>query len=482
MQQATFLIFYRIKCRFMENNKAYLKKLPQVFLVILLVCCIREFVFHYHSLVRMDQPSSTGFMVNEILLGATFFLGLGYLLNKWKLALITFAVLIIILALDSLFLAGDQLGLYPKPMRITLFIGISILYYFPYFLFFLLQKASAKKMLVIAGVLLLTRGFVPFYSFSAVYETVDKMFGKNVMSHDFLNMLFYAALGTVRLILYCELQNYINEKASVNNMLLLNPGNDYSKASGTIVFWSIKTFILVICTGLGYYIYSMRYYAGLNLTGAVLIFYSQYIIQMFFTLFVMMFFTWYLRKFLLEYCITYNITSRFFYWLLLLPFIGFFVWLFLLPIKKTWKQEQKAASIEQWSTAGSSSVTMAYLVMLLVQLVFFFTNTEQQYGLFYTLCTLSLFTWMIFSRTGYKVNLWLRMAAYSSVLLWFFFKVEKHEAFTISFVYPVLLYGIIQLMLLYPVYHFDSFVYLSKTENENDGTTTNDLLSEFDPG
>lgn len=179
---------------------------------------------------------------------------------------------------------------------------------------------------------------------------------------------------------------------------------------------------------------------------------------------IVLFAAWYLRKLILEYFISYNITSKFTYWLMLLPGIGFIVWLFCLQDERNKSFSEKVDTINGFASSPSQAVTIIIVILMCLRLVFGLTGAAAGITIFSGMLSLALFAWLASQRSGYYFNLYLSLGLLLVVLVAMLGWGERKYLILFYVAFSLLLYNAAQLIMIYPIYHFEDFSYLDDGE------------------
>ncbi len=444
----------------MENNKAYLKKIHWVFLIGFVSVLLEIFLKKWFESVSSGR---TAYIILYSISFSCLYASLGIATSKWKETAIAWGIEVLIYYAFQLFLFDEE-SLYNVYIRFVYF----ILYSFPIVVFFALQYGWTKKLISIyfACIALSCVSSLSFYAHEAIKTAV-----RSFRDYPDAGMNFFIGLsktaGTVfTIICLCELNNFMLGKKDTWKTALLNPGNEYSKLNSLITFWMMKVMLLIIVAGAGYYIYN---YLGsitntYRLTNGNTIQLRQYyhiigIIYILSFVATTLMFVWYLRKFLLEYFISYNISSKFLYWISLFPFIGSFVFAILqLHDTKQGVYEEKVHTIGNFAASSSTAITTIFIIIYFLRLIF---RIEGGNGIFIAsiIASFLLFFWFISDRTGYYVILGLTMLVLAGLLVVIF--IGHWETPVIPLAFSLFLFNIIQLVLTFPVYHFEEFEYIT---------------------
>jgi len=312
--------------------------------------------------------------------------------------------------------------------------------------------------------LLLIFGVTGLYQASEGYEWITDLFSIHFkIPATAWTLTNYIISQLVHVLLMCELLNYAAGKANGFQSRIINPGNDYNKLTGTIIFWTLKTFIYLSVLGC---IRMLKSYIGFfsdYYDGSYSFLKWYYLFSFIMTTFILLAAAWYLRKFLLEFFLTYNFSSRFLYWSLLLPVIGFFVWLVMLADSDRQPEyKQRKKTMEDFAGSSPNGIIVIFIIAIALRLLVSFMAGHT--GAVFTNLITGLFFWLLVSsRTGYYINLYMNFLLLVAFVMLPFFHIEKDIA---SIVFPLLLLNTVQLVLIYPAFHFDAFSYTSYDEEE----------------
>jgi hypothetical protein len=442
----------------MENNKSYLRQLTPAFLIILVASIVIELLQHN---VFGNGPASynrVAIFLYFSIAPLALFVSLGMMTNKWTPAIGSFAIYIALQAAQYFYL---QKFFTSHQMNTVLYtVIIEVMYILPFFAFFIFCKTLPSKFGVIVFALMaMQMGGILIYRADDGVEMVEKLFR---FRFDIPGYIFSSLSLTVgfmlRLIILCELLNYSAGKSKNWNMRLLNPGNEYQKTPSAILFWVLKSSIYFTLLGMIAYMRTFDDYFGRSY-GNIGYFKWQLILSFLFVLPLYLAVAWYLRKFMLEYFATYNITSRFLYWFLLLPGIGFIAWLVANADTQQQKTfEARELSIKKFSTAPIDGIIGLYVVFILIRIIFGVTNHLNGAFIVVILLSAGIFFWMVKSIIGYYFNLWVTILFFCLILLMLL--TDTREA-SYYLLYPLLFMNAVQLFLVLPAFHFDAFSYLS---------------------
>jgi hypothetical protein len=450
----------------MKNNTAYLKQIHWV----LLLSVASSIIAIYFSPWLYDQfragdysnsSNNTAYasIILSIINGGIAYVGIAIATSKRKESIIAYIfsqVIFIAFILTP--------GAFSGFKSILFFITAPI----PLTVFFALQTNWKKQLpiiylAVLLGSLIFTMssfGELPMMRMSSSFGRRHEIWG------DLLRVVYYTVTKVFHVIFLCELLNYLHSDTKKPRTLLLNLGNQYEKLNGFFAFWVMKTSMLLIAFGaasyLGVflesrpgrysedYVESRKYFiiiGTISLLGAILL---------------ILFIAWYLRRLLLEYFITYNVRSKFLYWLALIPIIGFLSFLFMETNQvKERNYDQKIDTMGNFAGSSTAAISTIAFIGLFLRLVFRLSDTDPAIVLSVVLAG-ALFTWMIYSTVAYYLNLVVTLLALIAIIV--FSYITGYMRDEIIFLFALLLISLSQLVLFLPVYHFDKFLY---TPGEN---------------
>jgi len=250
--------------------------------------------------------------------------------------------------------------------------------------------------------------------------------------------------------------------------LLLNLGNEYGRLNGFIAFWVMKTSLLLLAIGTANYLRilteSNSHRFGYDNTSDE---YRTYlltvgILSIVGAVLLALFTAWYLRKLLLEYFISYNVQSKFLYWLALVPFLGFLSFLFMETNQsKQQNYNEKVASLGNFAASSTTAISAIAFIGMFLRLVFRLSNTDGTVAISVVLACL-LFTWMIYSQVAYYLNAIVILLALIAIIVYTL--ISRYIVDDLVGFFALLVIGLAQLVLFLPIYHFDKFFY---TPGEN---------------
>jgi hypothetical protein len=443
----------------MENNKAYLRNIHYVFFIALGLSLLS---IYGQSWLR-ELAGGDSFFVLNILYYAGLYASLGLMTSKWKeTGIAALAVIVLLLA--------NRFAINPQKFDITLRLLFFLLQAVPITIFIALQTGWNNKTIVVYALAMVavTTLYLGLYADYGLREIMSSIFRYRRMNE---MKLLYVILATgsfvTSTVFICEVLNYASGKSSKNKTRLLNLGNEYSKLSGIIVFWSMKTCVWALIATLAHHLYfftgSMgrydygRYFdkPGTNyyilITGLITVLsYVSYGI----------FLAWYLRKFMLEYFMSFNIRSKFLYWFSMLPIIGFPA--FGVAQVDSSKQEgynDRVNTIGGFESSGTASVTGIFFFLMAVR---FLMRIGMGEGIAVVIIpmgiSLFLFIWMMTDKNGFYVSIILNLLALTTGIVLMVTSSISREFVIILF--PLVLLNLMHLVLLFPVYHFHEFEYI----------------------
>jgi hypothetical protein len=453
----------------MENNKAYLRQFGIAFLIAALSAVVTIWLSDSYS--RNFSRSSILILLLQSIPVILLLINTGIVTELWKAAVGSIAVFVTMAVLKHFLLGQNKDSAIGQGAIIAIH---QVSYLLTFFVFFLLAKAESKKLPVIALGLLLLFGTSTLYQSTEGFEWIGKAIGTKINLPRYLLVSIASVTShLIQLLILCELLNYAKGKTIGFKPRIINPGNEYSKLNGTIIFWILKTFLYLSVLGalgmmLNYVDFFGRYY---NESYSYLKWY--YLFNLLMTGAAIIAAAWYLRKFLLEYFISYHFSSRFLYWFFLLPIVGIFAWLAMLADSD--KKEgftQRKKGVEDFASSSPNGVIGLFLVLLILRFLISLINGGAQ-PIITILITGLLFFALISSITGYYINLYLSFAVLLTCIILPFF---ISTASTIMVLIPLLLLNIAQLILIYPVLHFSAFDYISYEEEEKPWEPGQDLF------
>lgn len=463
----------------MENNKAYLQKIPWVALIALLHTLV-IFVFIpllFDSYRSYSEAVSTSYEIRLILysiLPISFFAALGIVTSNWKAAGIAAGLYVVIQVFYWFILkkmsSTSDIGSFFKQQLVMFFI-----YPLPTLLFAAIHTGFTKKLwLVVPIIFLFSMGFsldttaINGRNLLSIVDDFEFRDGWGIMITIF-SILVRTAFYVGEIIVICEVMNIGFGKTYTNKPTLMNLGNDYSnKASNIFTFWSIKLCLFVVILA------SAASFAGIMLSTSndrysfsdvgdtKLYFLFTSILRLLSYTGLAIFLAWYTRKFLLEIFVNYGIHSKFLYWFCFLPILGFFGFLVVqLENIKQDKYSQKLNSIGTFAASSTAGVTGVIFFLMGIRLIIELADGNAAF-IVSAILGAGLFVWMISSKTGYQVSTWLAGAAlFILLVLGLTTKGNGYrEQEVYSILFALLLANLVSLVFIYPVYHFEEFQYM----------------------
>jgi hypothetical protein len=470
----------------MENNKAYLQKIHWVFLLAIAWSVYNTFFDSWiidtdSWLMKILKEEDNVIKGKLILLVSAFisfiplYTALGIATSRWKEALIAFATAMVVEALRLVFIK--------KGFNFTYHIIHNVVYTLPLFVFIALQTGWQKKLWVVY-----IAAFIVITGFSAGYHAplgIDRNFrlltGRGFEEiYDVLVVVFRTAGLIFLVIAACEILNYVKGKTYTNKSVLINLGNNYTRLNALITFWTLKAMLLVFIFGSGVLLSGFidainldaEKFAGearewitnmkrFNLTIA-----SPQLISF---ICMALFLAWYLRKFLIEWLTGNDIRSKFLYWLLTIPVIGFFAFIILLFTRQNQQGYRKRLdALTGYADSRSAAITTIIFIALFIRFAFRIAEGEAA-SIISIIISMFLFLWLMTSRAGYYTTLVLTGTAFLVVLvlsLVMNIPERSENAEILPLLNMLLTANLIQLVLIYPVYHFEEFQYIPAEDPE----------------
>jgi hypothetical protein len=445
----------------MKNNTAYLKNIHWVFLLAvaygLTSIYLSPWVYELFGNANRIYPS----LVLSVFLTGITYTGIGVATCKWKELLVAFIISEAVFA-AYLFLPGNEAMVKP----IIYFFAIPI----PLTIFISLQTGWNKQIiLAYLGVLLSCVALVMnSFEMGPIFRISSLISSRHDIWRDLLRLCFYIPTKVFQVIFICELLNYLRSDSKKPNTLLLNLGNEYGRLNGFIAFWVMKTSLLLLAVGTANYLNllteanSSKYGYNTGNEG-----YQTYMIIVGFVSIVgavllALFTAWYLRKLLLEYFISYNVQSKFLYWLALMPFIGFLSFLFMETNQaKQQNYNEKVTSLGNFAASSTTAISAIAFIGMFLRLVFRLSDTDGTVAISVVIACL-LFTWMIYSQVAYYLNAAVIILALIAIIVYTL--ISQYIIDDLIGFFALLVIGLAQLVLFLPIYHFDKFFY---TPGEN---------------
>lgn len=448
----------------MENNKSYLQKIHWVFLIGAVYALFRLYIWPEFFLNTSVEAQYQYLFTGAFNLGL-FYSALGVITSKWKEAAIAFGTALAIILVEAFTLKLS----YNLTSRLVLLLVYSV----PPFIFVALQTTVKEKLwqLFIITFFLSLAFSLSFYSQMSMKPVVNLLSnGPGYFIGFFLIFTSATCFFVFEIIAICEVINYMQGKNYTNKATLLNLGNDFNKLNSILTFWAVKvaTFMIIIsaAAALNNYIIltgESRQYEFLYNQDPGLLKYYQYtgILNAVSFAGLALFAAWYLRKFLIETFISYGIHSKFLYWLSLLPVIGFLTFLIVqFDTTKRNRYHEKMDSLGSFASSSTTAVTGVFFLLIIIRLLLRLTDGDRSSIIGLGIAIL-LFIWMISSKTGYYAGMIITALGIVTVTV-LSFVMDSGSELTGSFavLYGLLLLQLVQLILIYPVYHFEEFQYI----------------------
>jgi hypothetical protein len=463
----------------MKNNTAYLKNIH----LALLLAVAYGLIAIYLSPYIYELFGTANRIYSSIILSALYtaiiYAGIAVVTSKWKELLIAFILAEAIFVGYLLFEVKDSNNGGYGYGPIIYFFAVPI----PLTIFICLQIGWNRQIIwVYLGVLLATLVLLmTSIEDGQFFRLTSFVRSGHYIWYDLLRLFFFIATRLFQVIFICELLNWLRSDSKKPKTLLLNLGNEYGRFNGFIAFWVMKTSLLLLAVGTANYLkilmeaftYKYGKYDGtdgyriyimiigfVSIVGAILL---------------ALFAAWYLRRLLLEYFITYNVQSKFLYWLALIPFIGFLSFLFMETSQnKEQNYNEKVASIGNFAASSTTAISIIAFTGMFLRLIFRISNIEGSVVLSIVLACL-LFTWMIYSPAAYYINGVVILLALAAILVYTFmgrYVIEELIAF-----FGLLVVALAQLVLFLPVYHFDKFFYTPSQNPEPEPGQPRDIFA-----
>jgi hypothetical protein len=453
----------------MINNTAYLRRIPWI-IPVGIAYGLALIFFSPWLFQRLDSQNELALVITNVVYYTIAYTAFGIVFRKWKELSISFSIDVVIVILYAyLFTEGS---------------GIRWIFYYlvvpiPLTVFISLQAGWQKKSLLIyLGVLLGKIIFLQSFYVAAILNTdYFQNYLPSEIGERILQMISQVTAMVFYVIMICELLNFMRNDSKKSETLVLNLENEYNKTGAFIAFWIYKTGLLMIAIGaatyLKYILYSFNYAASQNVD------YNSYMrisgaLSIIGSIGLTLFGAWYLRRLLLEYFITYNIQSKFLYWLAIIPFFGFLSFLFMERNQVNQQNYKgKVTTIGNFAGSSTTAITIISLAPLILCLVLGLTGaTPFVYISLAIVCLMVIL--MIFSRAGYYVSAIVIFLALVTVFVVAYLSKTIIEELSIYFF--LLLIGLGQLVMFLPIYHFNKFFYIPAENPEPETDQPKDLF------
>lgn len=445
----------------MINNKGYLQSFGLVFLVAVLGAGVAILLAMQLRNIPYSEPLNIFRILQQLWPVAVSFGCIGLATGKWKAAAGSFLLFAGLLAINILMVERESFPVYSAWWS---FLQV-MMFQLPLYFFFIFAGVPAKKLPLIIGFILLSLGFSSiFYVEDGLRISSYFILGKNAELPVYLNYaLGLIVRNTVFAILVCELLNYAGDKNDGFHRRIINPGNEYNKLNGTVVFWSVKTFMVLSVLGCYGLLRSLMQYTDRNRSSSMLFIKWLTVFEIIGAVAMIMAAAWYLRKFLLEFFFSHNVHSRFLMWFTQWPILGFFGWLGVVGQgDKLPDFKSRHNTLQRFDDAGPNSVSTVMMVLLGIRLLLAIATGSPESILTNILSAAMLF-WLISSVNGYYFNVYGTCFLLAVVLLIPLINSNKSE---ILIYFPLLMLNLGQMIMVHPVLHFSSFNYMSYEEEK----------------
>lgn len=449
----------------MENNRTYLRHFGLLFLLFTLLAALVAWQFSSQRPDSYNQFSLFTVIV-EFLPGILTLSAVGFATGNRNAAIGSIVLSVSLKVL--LFLIRSDFNIESGNQGLKFWLN-QLAFLSPYMLFLVLSKPEIKRIpLLLAGTLLVYGDNNMFAAMQGI-EKLNEYFslGWNIPAYIPYCISYLLSLVT-HFLLLCELVNYGQGKTAGYRPRLLNPGNEYSKLTGTLVFWSLKIFILLSIIGCPFTLETFARYTSVeeySYLSSMSFLKWYYLLSILSTIPLMFCAAWYLRKFLMEYFMTWQHTSRLLYWFLLLPVVGFFAWLVMLADSdKNHSFAQRKKTLGDFSSSSKNGIITVFLILLGIRLLITLTNGPSSTVITVVLSA-ALFFAMVSSRGGYYFNFYLNILVMAALLLILLFGKGAGGDYILLF-YPIILFNVLQVILIFPALHIEAFEYISYEEEK----------------
>lgn len=452
----------------MENNKNYLRHFGLLFLLFAITSALVVWQIYDQRPDSYDQFSFFTIIV-EYLPGIITLAAVGFAMELRVQALS--AILISVALRTALYLlrpgsgqdseSGSSPGL--------LFWLNQLTFLLPYILFLVLSKPNRKQVpLMLAGIFLLY-GDNNIYFAGQGLERIFNAFDSGWKVPFYVPYFFaYLAGFVVHFIMLCELVNAGRGKTGGYRPRLLNPGNEYSMLSGTLLFWSIKLFIVLTVIGCSFMLENLlRHLRGSEYDYLQNLKFLKwyYLLTVLATVPLLLCTAWYLRKFLVEYFMNWQHTSRLLYWLLILPGIGLFAWLVMLTFgERNRSFEERKKTLGEFAGSTKNGIIAVFSILLGLRLLLTLASGPSA-SILTVIISAALFFAMVSSRGGYYFNFYLNLAALVAILVYVVTGNESGDGIMMV-LYPLVLFNLVQVVLFFPALHIEAFEYRDSGEEK----------------
>lgn len=448
----------------MENNKSYLRHFGVLFLLFISVSVL---VVWQITGQRPDSYNQFGLftIIVEFLPGILTLAVVGFATGNRSAAIGSIILLVVLKTV--LFLLRPEFN-QESGQGLKFWLN-QLVFLCPYMLFLVMTKPETKRIPLLLIFTLLVYGDNNMFAAMQGLEKINDLFDLEWNIPAYIPYFFSYVLSLViHFLLLCELVNYGKGKTAGYRPRLLNPGNEYSKLTGTLIFWSLKLFIVLSVIGCPFTLESfVRFMVREEFSHVRDMDYLQwyYLLSILATIPLMFCAAWYLRKFMIEYFITWQHSSRLLYWFLLLPVLGFLGWLIMIvDSDKNHTFAERKKTLGDFSSSSKNGIITVFLILLALRLLLTL-STGQVGSILAVVLSAALFFAMISSRGGYYLNLYLNLLVMVILLLVLFFGKGAGGDYILLF-YPLILFNMIQIILIFPALHIEAFDYISYEEEE----------------
>jgi len=468
-----------------ENNyKRYLHQFPAVLLLALLYGALTLFLSGRNMYVagKLNYPV---FIAVHLCYDLFFFCSLGVVFKDWRAASFSLGAQLILCCLEILVNNYNlqSAGRSTPVINICIEVVRPVAYAMPFLVFMTVYGGLKREKLFV--VLLL---YWIFYKGNVcTWYTADAIAGYFNWHEDFSGASYRPAFNTrmitalkqvlggiMDIIFVAEVLNYLSNPKMRVSARIINTYNDGGVTGNSIAFCAIHFFIGYVLIGI--YEYFQRGYIFWYSVDATLgaYYHVEWVINILCTSLVLMVLAWYQRKLILEVFIARGIHSKVIYWFTLLPIIGIMAWLLILNgHPRQTEQEDGLKTAEQTHTKPLLFIT---IVMLLLQ-GYLLYNTSGSILVFAVVGggASLLFIWYSTQPSGYWFYLGTNFFLLAFTLGFCLYHSWGNGEFPAGFpgrswgqLVTLLLFGIVQLLLLLPVYHPQLFEYVSPAAAEKD--------------
>lgn len=466
----------------MENNKYYLKNFPAITLMAALCGLLGLFA---HNIIPKSWAGEN--RVNLLygffyLYDTVLFISLGLISRNWVAAILSLFVAYILYTAGLMWVYNGNYSIW-----IYLFSIFNSLA--PLLIFLLLINFQVKKIPVNFVLLLIClktmfpvflvqqNGTLDFFLFNLRYGT------SWYMAVSFFIFVFPLLL---QLLFISETINHNNGKLNWSRPRLVNLGNQYPEAAAIILQVILNlglVLVLANCynhakTTIDFSSYPSALPDSLKLAVKV-----QHISRSCCYLLFIPLYGWYYRKFMLEFFISRNYTSKLLYWFCSMPVIGVIVFIIAVLVRSEEQKDfhSKSRSLSAFAGSSSSMVFAIMLASLLLRLVFL-SYMHSPLLIITGVISLLLLFWMISRPAGYYFNLGLNMLVTAALAFVSYFGNIDHyeEYYPQALLFSLSVISSVSLIMILPIFHISQFEYIPDfpPDNFEEG---GDLFPEYNP-